>query len=91
MASTTLRGCDPTMLARIGVSISLPKNFASPTDIVDEGLFTVVVLYKRPRHSKATQGLATNNATSANIPLEDISRIVAAYLQCPALLRKTSS
>ncbi|KAH7975514.1 hypothetical protein HPB52_002342 [Rhipicephalus sanguineus] len=38
------------------------------TDIVDEGLFTVVALRKRRQQSKGTKGSATDKATSAKIP-----------------------
>ncbi|KAL3231303.1 hypothetical protein MRX96_023349 [Rhipicephalus microplus] len=70
MAATALRGYNPTTLPWKEISTPVPENSIPPTDIVDEGLFTVVALRKRRQQSKATQGSATNKAASANIPPE---------------------
>ncbi|KAL3256740.1 hypothetical protein MRX96_046570 [Rhipicephalus microplus] len=48
----------------------MPENSVAPTVILDERLFTLVALSELCQHSKATKGLATNTATSANIPPE---------------------
>ncbi|KAH7968713.1 hypothetical protein HPB52_010794 [Rhipicephalus sanguineus] len=68
MAATALRGYDPTTLAWKEVSASTSEGSVPSTDIVDEGLFTVVALRKRRQQSKATKGSATDKATSAKIP-----------------------
>ncbi|KAL3251000.1 hypothetical protein MRX96_055264, partial [Rhipicephalus microplus] len=47
-----------------------PENSVSLTNIVDEGLFTVVALRKHRQQSKATKASATNKAASVNIPPE---------------------
>ncbi|XP_075741755.1 uncharacterized protein LOC142792466 [Rhipicephalus microplus] len=70
MAATTLRGYDPTTLAWKEISTPASENSVPPTDIVDEGLFTVAALRKRRQQSKATKASATNKAASANIPPE---------------------
>ncbi|KAL3217626.1 hypothetical protein MRX96_032259 [Rhipicephalus microplus] len=61
MAVTALRGYDPTTLAWKETSTPVPENSVLPTDIVNEGLFTVVALRKRRQQSKATKCSATNS------------------------------
>ncbi|KAL3181506.1 hypothetical protein MRX96_008560 [Rhipicephalus microplus] len=70
MAATTLRGYDPTTLAWKESSAPVPENSFASTDVVNEGLLTVVALRKRRQQSKATKGSATNKAAFVNIPLE---------------------
>ncbi|KAH7973792.1 hypothetical protein HPB49_005303 [Dermacentor silvarum] len=68
MVVTALRGYDPTTLAWKNVPASTPEDSVPPTDIVDEGLFTVMTLRKRRQQSKAAKASATDKATSAKTP-----------------------
>ncbi|KAL3224814.1 hypothetical protein MRX96_049412 [Rhipicephalus microplus] len=76
MAATALCGYDPTTLTWKKISTTVPEDYVLPTDIMDEGLFTVVALHKCRRKSKATKGWSNNKATSVNIlPEKKTSRV----------------
>ncbi|KAH7958407.1 hypothetical protein HPB49_001339 [Dermacentor silvarum] len=76
MAVTALRGYDPTTLARKNVPASTPEHSVPPTDIVDEGLFTVMTLRKRHQQSNAAMPSDTDRATSAKTtPKKKTSRV----------------
>ncbi|KAH6923062.1 hypothetical protein HPB50_021392 [Hyalomma asiaticum] len=70
MAATNLRGYDPTTLAWKAVTAQMPEDSVPRTDIVDEGLCTVVTLRKRLEQRKAVKALATDKPTSAKTPLK---------------------
>ncbi|KAH7957390.1 hypothetical protein HPB52_018491 [Rhipicephalus sanguineus] len=74
MAATALRGYDPTTLAWKEVSASTSEGSVPPTDIVDEGLFTVSALRKHRQQSKATTGSATDKASAKIPPKKNTSR-----------------
>ncbi|KAH7986224.1 hypothetical protein HPB49_026074 [Dermacentor silvarum] len=91
MAVTALRGYDPTTLARKNVPASTPEHSVPPTDIVDEGLFTVMTLRKRHQQSNAAMPSDTDRATSAKTTPRRRHRVYRGGPPlCPALLRKTS-
>ncbi|KAH7967075.1 hypothetical protein HPB49_022195 [Dermacentor silvarum] len=68
MAVTALRGYDPTTLAWKNLPASTPEDSVSPTDIVDEGLFTVTTLRKRRQQSNTAKVSYTDKAKSAKTP-----------------------
>ncbi|KAH6920916.1 hypothetical protein HPB50_028097 [Hyalomma asiaticum] len=48
----------------------MPEDSVPRTDIVDEGLFTVVTFHKRREQRKAAKASATDKPTSAMTPLK---------------------
>ncbi|KAH7965520.1 hypothetical protein HPB49_008531 [Dermacentor silvarum] len=68
MQVTALRGYDPTTLAWKNVPASTPEDSVPPTDIVDEGLFTVMTLRKRRQQSNTAKASDTDKAKSAKTP-----------------------
>ncbi|KAH7933810.1 hypothetical protein HPB49_017502 [Dermacentor silvarum] len=68
MAVTALRGYDPTTLAWKNVPASTSEDSVPPTDIVDEGLFTVMTLRKRRQQSNTAKASDTDKAKSAKTP-----------------------
>ncbi|KAH7965916.1 hypothetical protein HPB49_012131 [Dermacentor silvarum] len=68
MAVTAFRGYDPTTLAWKNVPASTPEDSVPPTDIVDEGLFTVMTLRKRRQQSNTAKASDTDKAKSAKTP-----------------------
>ncbi|KAH7954865.1 hypothetical protein HPB49_022329 [Dermacentor silvarum] len=75
MAVTALRGYDPTTLAWKNVPASTPEDSVPPTDIVDEGLFTVMTLRKRRQQSNTAKASDTDKAKSAKTPPKKTSRV----------------
>ncbi|KAH7936832.1 hypothetical protein HPB49_005678 [Dermacentor silvarum] len=75
MAVTALRGYDPTTLAWKKVPASTPEDSVPPTDIVDDGLFTVMTLRKRRQQSNTAKASDTDKAKSAKTPPKKTSRV----------------
>ncbi|KAH7981068.1 hypothetical protein HPB49_021285 [Dermacentor silvarum] len=75
MAVIALRGYDPTTLAWKNVPASTPEDSVPPTDIVDEGLFTVMALRKRRQQSNTAKASDTDKAKSAKTPHKKTSRV----------------
>ncbi|KAH7937328.1 hypothetical protein HPB49_010867 [Dermacentor silvarum] len=68
MAVAAHRGYDPTTLAWKNVPASTSEDSVPPTDIVDEGLFTVMTLRKRRQQSNTAKASDTDKAKSAKTP-----------------------
>ncbi|KAH7965206.1 hypothetical protein HPB49_004650 [Dermacentor silvarum] len=73
MAVTALRGYGPTTLAWKNGVASTPEDSVPLTDIVDEGLFTVMTLHKRRQQSNAAKTSDTDEVSEATTPHNDVS------------------
>ncbi|KAH7980233.1 hypothetical protein HPB49_013994 [Dermacentor silvarum] len=88
MAVTALRGYDPTTLAWKNVPASTPEDSVPPTDIVDEGLFTVMTLRKRRQQSNTAKASDTDKAKSAKTPPKNKTSRVSGR---PAAMPRTAA